>query len=151
MTAESQVTIISSQLTGYLTALRNMSTIDMNSFRTNDFEFDFVHKDATQAGPQSSAYTKQFWPAWFKAFPEMDFEVTRTIVADQVAVIQWIFTGENSGSLVPPLVKTPFEPTNRVVRLRGMTVFDFEEELIRKETTYFDLATLLVELGKGVK
>jgi hypothetical protein len=39
------------------------------------------------------------------------------------------------------------EPTGKTIRLRGVSVYDIQDELISKETMYIDFATLWVELG----
>jgi hypothetical protein len=77
----------------------------------------------------------------------MDYEVTRTIAAETVVVTQWTFTAANTGPLGPPAFESPREPTGRTIRLRGVSIYDVSEGLIQRETTYMDLATLMVELG----
>ena len=81
------------------------------------------------------------------ALPEMDFEVTRTIAAEKVVVTQWVFTGTNSGPLGSPIFESGREPTDRTIRFRGVSIYDVHGGLIQRETTYMDLATLMVELG----
>jgi len=87
---------------------------------------------------------------WFAAFPEMDYEITRTIAADNVVVTQWVFTGTQSGALGAPIFPTPVEATGKTIRLRGISVYDIQAGLIKKESMYIDLATLWVELGVNV-
>ena len=62
-------------------------------------------------------------------------------------MVQWNFTGTNSGPLQRILGEERIEPTGNTVRLRGVTFLDVHDGLIRKETTYIDIATLMVELG----
>ena len=131
----------------YLDALINQDTITMQAMRTSDFIFDWVHSDASQNKPMDFEQTNQFWPTWFKGFSEMDYEVTRTIAAESVVVIQWTFTGTHDRPLGAPVFDSPLEPTNRTIRLRGVSIYDFKDLLINRETMYIDLATLWVELG----
>jgi steroid delta-isomerase-like uncharacterized protein len=119
----------------------------MDALRSPDFVMDLVQNDAFQDDPLSAAETEAFWPAWFAAFPEMDFEVTRTIAAQAVVVTQWVFTGTHSGPLGPPAFGRHIAPTGRAVRFRGVSIFDIDEGLIQRETMYIDLATIMVELG----
>jgi len=77
----------------------------------------------------------------------MDYEVTRTIAAESVVVIQWTFTGTHDRPLGAPVFDPPLEPTNRTIRLRGVSIYDIKDLLINRETMYIDLATLWVELG----
>ncbi|HEY85213.1 MAG TPA: SnoaL-like domain-containing protein [Chloroflexi bacterium] len=131
----------------YVSALSNKDTERMNALRSPDFALDWVHGDAFDNAPLSEEDTRQFWPAWFAGFPEMDYEVTRTIAAAEVVVTQWIFSGVNAAELGAPVFDPPAVATNRVIRFRGVTVYDVSKGLIQRETTYLDLATLVVELG----
>ncbi len=108
---------------------------------------DWVYADAFEERPRSVEETKAFWPSWFAGFPEMDYKVTRTIAAEKVVVTEWIFTGTNTGPLDPPVFEERREPTGRTIRLRGVSLYDVSDGLIQRETTYMDLATLMVELG----
>ena len=110
---------------------------------------DFVHNDARAAPPISEENTQTFWPAWFAAFPEYDYEVTRTIAAAEVVVTQWVFIGTHTESLGPPVFDEPVAPTGRTIRFRGVSVYDVGAGLIQRETLYIDLATVMVELGVG--
>jgi steroid delta-isomerase-like uncharacterized protein len=131
----------------YVAALTARDSVRMNGLRSPDFVLDFVHGDASEASPLPNDDTRQFWSAWFVAFPELDFEVTRTVAAETVVVTQWTFTGTNSGPLPPLGIDGQSESAGKTVRLRGISVYDIGEGLIRHETAYIDLATLMVELG----
>lgn len=131
----------------YVAALAAQDNERMNSLRSPDFVLDFVYGDVFEDEPLSVEETKKFWPSWFVAFPEMDYQVTRTIAAPQVVVTQWTFTGTNAGPLGPPISGERIEPSGRTVRLRGVSIYDISDGLIQRETTYMDLATILVELG----
>ncbi len=131
----------------YVSALANGDAEQMNALRSPDFALDWVHGDAFDDAPLSEEDTEQFWPAWFAGFPEMDYEVTRTIAAEEVVVTQWVFTGVNAAELGPPVFDPPAVATNRIIRFRGVSVYDVSDGLIQRETTYLDLATLMVELG----
>ena len=131
----------------YITALRARDTAAMQNLRTPGFVLDWVHSDAFQNSPISFDVANQFWSVWFAAFSEMDYEISRTIAAENVVVTQWIFIGTHSGTLSVPVFDTPVEPTGKTIRLRGISVYDIDAGLIQKETMYIDLATLWVELG----
>jgi len=131
----------------YVAALAVGDTERMNALRTPDFELDFVYGDASESGPLSSEETKEFWPSWLVGFPEMDYEVTRTIAAEEVVVMQWVFTGTHNEPLGPPIFEPPVPPSGRTIMFRGVSIYDIQGGLINRETTYMDLATLMVELG----
>lgn len=131
----------------YTAALAAGATDRMNALRSPDFVLDFVYGDASESGPLSLEETKNFWPAWLAGFPEMDYEVTRTIAASDVVVTQWIFTGTNTEPFGPEIFEQPFAPTGRTVMFRGVSIYDIADGLIQRETSYMDLATIMVELG----
>ena len=39
------------------------------------------------------------------------------------------------------------EPSDQTIQFRGISIYDVRDGLIQRETTYIDLATLMVELG----
>ena len=119
-------------VSAYVSALSRGDTAQMDALRSPDFVLDFVHGDAFEDSPLSVDETERFWPAWLIAFPERDYEVTRTIVAEEVVVAQW---------------SEPVQPMGRTICFRGVSFYDLDAGLIRRETTYIDLATVLVELG----
>ena len=131
----------------YVAGLATQDSQALQSLRSDDFTLEFVHGDAFETPPYSAEVAQEFWPRWFAAFPEMDLEVLRTIASEEVVVSQWIFTGTNSGPLVGMFGVERIEATGKTVRLRGVTFLDIYSGLIQKETTYFDVASLLVELN----
>jgi steroid delta-isomerase-like uncharacterized protein len=131
----------------YVAALAAGDTDRMNALRSPDYVLDFVYGDASESGPLSLEETKQFWPSWLAGFPEMDYEVSRTIAANDVVVTQWTFTGTHSKPFGPAIFDRPFEPTGRTVMFRGVSIYDIGDGLIQHETSYMDLATIMVELG----
>ena len=134
-------------ISNYIAALTEGDHAAMHALRSPDFVLDWVHNDAFASQPLTHEETSQFWPAWFKAFPEMDYEITRTIAAEQVIVVQWSFTGTHAYSLGPPVFDPPLPATGKTIRIRGVSVYDLQDGLILRETMYIDLATLWVELG----
>ena len=131
----------------YTAALMAQDEQRMKTLRTADFVLDWVYADAFENPPSSAEETHAFWSSWFEGFPEMDYEVTRTIAAETVVVTQWTFTGTNDGPLVPPASGKRMEPSGRTIQFRGVSIYDVRDGLIQRETTYLGLATLMVELG----
>ncbi len=131
----------------YIHALTHADFVAMQALRSESFELDWVHADAFADAPLTHAQANQFWPVWFAAFSEMDYEVTRTIAAEQVVVVQWVFRGTHAAPLAPPVFDPPLEATGKTIRIRGISVFDIAADRIQRESMYIDLATLWVELG----
>ena len=78
-------------VSAYIQALATGDNQGMDALRSRDFVLDFVTQDAWGSGPLTGEEPRNFWSAWFEGFPEMDFQVTRTIAADEVVVTQWVF------------------------------------------------------------
>jgi steroid delta-isomerase-like uncharacterized protein len=134
-------------VSAYAEAMAARDSARMESLRAKDFMLDFVHNDAAEREPLSAEDTRMFWSFWFVAFPELDWEVTRTIAAPNVVVTQWVFTGAHTGPLEPSILGDHVEPTGKTIQLRGASFYDVSEGLIQRETAYLDFATLMVEMG----
>ena len=119
----------------------------MAACRSEGYELDFVHRDASGGEPLAEGEAREFWSAWFQAFPEMDFQVTRTIAAEEIIVMQWIFTAVNDGPIIPPIAETTVPATGKPIRFRGVSIFDLKDGLIEHESMYVDFATFWAELG----
>ena len=122
----------------------------MRSLHAADYVVDWVYGDAFEDPPVPAEESAGFFPVWLGAFDEADYEVTRTIAAEDVVVTEWVFTGTHTGPLGPPVFEEKLDPTGRTIQFRGVTIYDVSGGLIRRETIYMDLATLLVELGARV-
>jgi len=131
----------------YVEAMTQANMPAMQALWADDFVLDWVHGDAFVRDLRTRDEMAQFWPEWLHGFPERDFEITRSVIADSVSIVQWIFTGTHTQEIGPPVFETAVPPTNRTIRYRGVSFYDIENGKIRKETTYIDLATLYVELG----
>ncbi len=131
----------------YAAAMAARDSTRMESLRAPDFTLDFVHNDAAEQEPLPTEETRMFWSFWFVAFPELDWEVTRTIAAPNVVVTQWVFTGAHTGPLESKILGGHVAPTGKTIQLRGASFYDVSEGLIQHETAYLDFATLVVELG----
>ena len=126
----------------YIAALAASDSDRMDSLRSTNFVLDLVYGDAFETGPLSVEETKRFWPSWFAGFPGFDFEVIRTIAAEEVVVTQWIFTGTHTEPLKPPVFEKVREPTGRTIRFRGVSFYDIKDSLIERETMYMDVVVL---------
>jgi len=65
-------------------------------------------------GTKKAAYLKYI----IAGFSKMDYEVTRTIAAEEVVVTQWVFTGTHTGPLEPTVFGRRVEPTGRTIQFR---------------------------------
>ena len=134
----------------YVSAMQKHDSGQMNELRSTDFVLDLVPGDAFDDNTKTETETKRFWPTWFSAFSEYDYQVTRTIAADTVVVTEWRFTGINTSRLDSSIFGREVDPTNKTIQFRGVSIYEIEDNLITSESLYMDLATLWVELGIGL-
>jgi steroid delta-isomerase-like uncharacterized protein len=134
----------------FVAALSAQDIETMASLHAKDYVVDWVYGDAFKNRPSAAEESARFFPAWFAGFDEIDYEVKRTIAAEEVVVTEWVFTGTHTGPLGPPVFEEWLAPTGRTIQFRGATIYDVPEGLIQRETIYMDLATLIVELGARV-
>jgi steroid delta-isomerase-like uncharacterized protein len=82
---------------------------------------------------------------WKEAFPDVRGEVSRAIADNGAVTLEITWEGTHSGPLRMPTGDIP--PSNRHVVIRAVEVFDVEGEKIREAHHYFDLMSLLQQLG----
>ncbi len=131
-------------------AMSAQDTETLKALHAEGFIIDWVYGDAFETPPSSAEESAAFFPIWFAGFDDSDYEVTRTIAADDVVVTEWVFTGTHTGPLGPPVFEQRLEPTGKTIQFRGVTLYDVQDGLVQRETIYMDLATLIVELGVGL-
>jgi len=134
----------------YVTAIQDNDAANMNELRAADYVLDRVAGDAFEDSKLTEAEARAFWPSWFSAFSEFDYEVIRTIATEAVVVTEWRFIGTNTGKLESNIFGREVAPTHKTIQFRGVSIYEIDNNCIHQETLYMDLATLWVELGVGV-
>ena|SRR5215207_470593 len=79
------------------------------------------------------------------AFSDIDVDVSPLDVGDDQACVEWVASATHSGPLVLD-DDVVIEPTGRRFTLRGVTIADFDGDLIRAFRQYFDEVSLLEQL-----
>jgi steroid delta-isomerase-like uncharacterized protein len=83
---------------------------------------------------------------YLTGFPDMHFEVERTIAKDDTVVTLWAVTGTNTGPLHGPNGMT-IPPTGRKFTNRGTNTLDNKNGKAVRLFSSYDLATLMQQLG----
>jgi steroid delta-isomerase-like uncharacterized protein len=120
---------------------RHLSAHDTKQFLTL-FTDDVVYEDVTfgvvNHGKQQLA---TFIDGFFPAFPDITFELKSGFVAGTWAGIEWVMAGTHRGDL-------PGMPaTGKRCQIRGATILELEAGKIKRNSDYWDLATMLKQLG----
>jgi steroid delta-isomerase-like uncharacterized protein len=96
----------------------------------------------TFRGPQGY---REFMQHWATAFPDGRVEVTRVIADQNGAVVEYTGRGTQTGPLTGPMGTIP--PTGRHGELALCDVLEIEQGKVRRARSYFDVATLMRQLG----
>jgi steroid delta-isomerase-like uncharacterized protein len=78
---------------------------------------------------------------YWKAFPDLQFTVTDTVIEDSRVAIVWVAEGTHQG----PIMNIP--ATWHEVKVRGMSVINVENGLIVRGQYIWDLAGMLRHMG----
>jgi steroid delta-isomerase-like uncharacterized protein len=78
----------------------------------------------------------------FTAIPDFKYELKNRFAASQWAVIEWAMSGTHKGDL-PGIPAT----RKRFSSVRGSTILELEDGKIRRESDYWDAATLMKQVG----
>jgi steroid delta-isomerase-like uncharacterized protein len=79
--------------------------------------------------------------AYWKAFPDLRFEITDTVVQDSRIAIAWVAEGTHQGTIMN------IPPTGHKVEVRGVSIIDIEHGLVVRGQYIWDLAGMLRHLG----
>lgn len=90
-------------------------------------------------GPEAVA--RRYRGLW-TAFPDLHVRLRRLVAIDgDLAVTEHTLSGTHRGPLFG------VAPTGRPVQVETVVIWEFADERIRGETVYFDLATMLRQVG----
>lgn len=77
----------------------------------------------------------------FDAFPDFNIELATRVAAGDWAMLEWTMSGTHQGDLPDmPATGKPFS-------VRGATTLQLEDGRISRNSDYWDMATLLTQLG----
>jgi len=82
---------------------------------------------------------------WKEAFPDASGQVTNAFESGDTATLEITWSGTHSGPLEMP--DGELAATNKRVELRACQVFRVEGDRIAEDRHYFDMATMLQQLG----
>jgi steroid delta-isomerase-like uncharacterized protein len=87
------------------------------------------------------AAIEAFFDETFRRIPDAALALRSAGLAGELAVAEWVFSGSDQG-IVPGA-----PPTGKPFSVRGATVFELEGDLIRRSSHYWDVSTVLMQLG----
>jgi steroid delta-isomerase-like uncharacterized protein len=110
---------------------------------TPDFVYDEV---ATGRKLTGADQTLDAWKGWAQAFPDSKGSFQGSHVAnDGTVVLELTWKGTHQGPLQTP--KGPIAPTGKRIEVRACAVVEIAGDKARTQRHYFDMATLLQQIG----
>jgi steroid delta-isomerase-like uncharacterized protein len=107
---------------------------------------DFVYEEVpTQRRLEGIDALVACWQAWARAFPDSRATFDEEFVSGQAVVLEVTWSGTHTGLLDLP--GGPVAPTNRPIRLQSCQVLGLRNGKAQSIRHYFDIATLLQQLG----
>jgi steroid delta-isomerase-like uncharacterized protein len=97
--------------------------------------------DAFPAPVHGHEGVRQVLADYFKAFPDLHFEIEQLLATGDHVVARWRVTGTQKGEF------KGIAPTNRQVSARGCTVSEIRNGQIVRAASYSDQLTVLQQLG----
>jgi steroid delta-isomerase-like uncharacterized protein len=108
---------------------------------------DFVYDEIATARKVTGAdQTLDLWKGWAQAFPDSKGTIQNArATGDGTVVLEVTWKGTHKGALQTPT--GPIAATNKSIEVRACAVLEIQGERARSERHYFDMATLLRQIG----
>jgi steroid delta-isomerase-like uncharacterized protein len=106
-----------------------------------------VHKDLTlhQVFLNHERITEWAW-IWREAFPDLHFNISHAFATSNRGVAEGVWVGTHLGDVALPLVT--LRATGKEVRVPAVMTFTTRDAKIVTSTHYFDLTSLLAQIGR---
>jgi steroid delta-isomerase-like uncharacterized protein len=106
------------------------------------FTQDVVYEDVTLGVVnRGAAELRAFGEKFIAGFPDVTFELRSSFANGTSGSAEWVMRGTHKGNL-------PGMPaTGKRVDVRGASIFEFAGNKIRRCSDYWDIATLLKQVG----
>jgi len=109
---------------------------------TPDITYDEV---ATQRRVQGIDRVMALWQGWASAFPDSMCTFQNVLASGTSVVMEVTWQGTHRGVLQMP--GGPVQATGKRIDIRACVISELDGEKVRMQRHYFDMATLLQQLG----
>ena len=111
---------------------------------TQDFVYDEV---ASGRKVQGVDQVLAIWQGWAAAFPDSKATFDNAYVSGDTVVLEITWRGTHQGQLQTP--KGAIPPTGKRIEMRSCVVCEMAGEKAKLQRQYFDMATMLQQIGVG--
>jgi steroid delta-isomerase-like uncharacterized protein len=105
-------------------------------------EIVLMGSDTHFRGPSGAI---EFSQMWAEGFPDGRVKIDNVVASGNHVVLQYTGEGTQTGALKSPVGEIP--PTGRSITLELCDVHEFRDGKIRSVQSYFDSASMLMQLG----
>lgn len=119
---------------------------DWNAVRaaiTDDFVYDEV---GSRRKVQGADQTMSLLKAWAAAIPDGKASFDNALVCGETVVLEVTWRGTHTGPLQTP--RGQLAPTGKQIEVRACTALEVAGDRVRAQRHYFDMATLMEQLGQ---
>jgi steroid delta-isomerase-like uncharacterized protein len=109
---------------------------------TPDFIYDEV---ATRRKVQGADAVIPLWQGWAQAFPDSKATFNSALVSGDSVVLELTWKGTHRGQLQTP--NGPIAATGKPIEVRACAILEMAGEKAKSQRHYFDMATLLEQVG----
>ncbi len=125
--------------------LEAVTKSDWTTFRNSMADNVDYDEEATQRHVNRADQYVDIVKAWKAAFPDLKSAMKESVATGDAVVCEVEWSGTHKGTLTAPF--GTIQPTNRAGKLPAALVYRFDGDRIRAVHHYFDLMTLLSQLG----
>lgn len=125
-----------------ITAFNKKDWSAMKALYASDGVYDEKATNRRIQGPDQIVAGIQIWST---AFPDAKGTIVRELALGDTAVLEIVWTGTHTGPL--QTAAGTIAASNRTVQLPACSVMLCEGEKIKSDTHYFDLLTMLTQIG----
>jgi steroid delta-isomerase-like uncharacterized protein len=114
----------------------------LRTLLTSDYVYDEV---ATQRRTQGINDVITLWQGWATALPDSKCTFNNAVASGETVVLELTWEGTHKGQL--QTAKGPIAPTGKRIEIRACTVVQLDGEKAKGQRHYFDMSTMLQQLG----
>jgi len=87
----------------------------------------------------------EYWQGWSEGIPDVKGTVHRAVASDNTVALELTWQGTHTGSLQTPGGTIP--PTGKQQKTRACWVMDFDGGKVKESRHYYDMLSILQQLG----
>jgi len=125
-----------------ITAFNEKNWNKMKALYASDAVYDEKATHRRIQGPDQIIEALRMWTT---AFPDAKGTIVRELAVGDLAVLELVWNGTHTGPLQTPA--GTIAASSRPVRVPACSVMQIEGERVKLDTHYFDLLTLLTQIG----